>query len=94
MSKNTSKNDNDEENQKIQIHVSPDIDYSYRDIVNIYVGHGDVVLEFGNHHRSMVGHATISNRMVLTFSNAYALQNQLKRALDEAQVQIEQQLKK
>lgn len=93
MTRNSFDRDNQGDTQKLQVHVSPDVDYSYRDIVNIYVGQGDVVLEFGNHHRAMTGHATIANRMVLTLANAYALQSQLKKALDEAQSQIDQHLK-
>ncbi|NRB81338.1 MAG: hypothetical protein HRU38_22180, partial [Saccharospirillaceae bacterium] len=52
------------EEQKLNMHVSPDLDYSYRDVANIYVGNGDVTLEFGNHHRSMPGNVSISDRIV------------------------------
>ena len=59
---------------EIQVHVAPDLEYSYRDVANIYVGAGEVTIEFGNHHRSMPGHVTIANRIVLSVANAYDLQ--------------------
>jgi len=79
--------------QNIQVHVSPDLDYSYRDIVNIYFGSGDVALEFGNVHHSMPGHATISNRIVLSMANAIDLQQKLGQVLQEAQRQLQEQFK-
>lgn len=86
-------NNNDENaNPRIQAHVPPDLDYLYRDITNVFVGAGDVVLEFGNFHRSMPGHATISNRIVLSISSAYELHNSLGHALAEAQQKLQQNL--
>ncbi len=82
------------EARNFQIHVPPDLDYVYRDIANVFVGAGDVVLEFGNFHRSMPGNATISNRIVLSVANAYELQNSLGRALAEAQKKLQESLKK
>ena len=82
----------EESSQKnFQIHVSPDLDYCYRDIANIYVGAGDVVFEFGNVHRSMPGNITIGNRVVLSMSNAIELQQKLGQVLQEAQKQIQEQ---
>lgn len=78
----------------VQFHVSPELDYVYRDVANIFVGAGDVVLEFGNHHRSMPGHVTISNRIVLSAANAYDLQQRLGKALQEAQQRLQENLKK
>ena len=40
-------NKNEAGQQQYQVHVSPDLDYCYRDVVNIYVGAGDVVFEYG-----------------------------------------------
>ena len=79
--------------QNFQVHVSPDLDYCYRDVVNIFVGAGDVVFEFGNLHRSMPGNITISNRIVLTIANAYDLQQKLGQVLQEAQKQMQEQFK-
>jgi len=78
--------------QKVNVHVPPDLDYLYRDITNVFVGPGDVVLEFGNFHRSMPGNAPIANRIVLSVASAYELQNSLGRALDEAQKKLQQSL--
>ncbi len=77
------------EQHKIQFHVPQDIDYVYRDFFNIFVGTGDVVLEFGNQHRSMPEHITISNRIVLSMTSAYNLQKTLQQALQEAQMKMQ-----
>jgi len=79
--------------QNYQVHVSPDLDYSYRDIANIYVGAGDVTFEFGNIHRAMPGNITIGNRIVLTMNNAIELHQKLGQVLQEAQKQLHEQLK-
>ncbi|MBL1275597.1 MAG: DUF3467 domain-containing protein [Ectothiorhodospiraceae bacterium] len=92
MSNNQTPNSN--EQQKVQIHVSPDLDYSYRDVANIFVGAGEVVFEFGNQHRSMPGHVTISNRIVLSFANAHELQKKLQELLVEAQKQMQESFAK
>jgi hypothetical protein len=84
----------DQQQQNFQVHVSPDLDYCYRDIANIYVGSGDVVLEFGNVHRSMPGNITIGNRIVLSMANAIDLQQKLGQVLQEAQKQIQEQFLK
>lgn len=87
--------ENNKDNQKkIQMHVSPDLDYSYRDVVNIFIGNGDVVFEFGNMHRSMPGNITIGNRIVLSMSNAIDLQQKLALALQEAQKQLQEQFQR
>ena len=83
----------EQDQQNFQVHVSPDLDYSYRDVANIFVGAGDVVFEFGNLHRSMPGNITISNRIVLSMANAYDLQQKLAQVLQEAQKQMQEQFK-
>ena len=82
------------EGRNIKVHVPPDLDYSYRDIANVFVGAGDVVFEFGNFHRSMPGNATISNRIVLSVANAYELHERLGAALAEARQKLQQNLNK
>ena len=77
-----------------QVHVSPDLDYSYRDVANIFVGAGDVVFEFGNLHRSMPGNVTIGNRIVLSITNAIELQQKLGEVLQEAQRKMQEQFQK
>jgi len=85
--------DNNETGINVQAHISQDLDYLYRDIANVFVGAGEVVIEFGNFHRSMPGHATISNRIVLSIASAYELQGSLNRALSEHQQKLRNNLK-
>ena len=84
---------NNENERQFQVHVSPELDYCYRDVANIFVGAGDVVFEFGNVHRSMPGNITIGNRIVLSMANAIDLQQKLGQVLQEAQKQIQEQFK-
>ena len=83
----------EQEEQGVQVHISPDLDYAYRDVANIFVGAGDVLFEFGNYHRSMPGHVTISNRVVMSVAAAYELQARLQQVLMEAQNQVQENLK-
>jgi hypothetical protein len=76
----------------VKFNVSPELDYVYRDVFNVYVGAGDVVIEFGNLHRAMPGRANISNRIVMSIGNAYNLQQTLQQALQAAQMQIQKNL--
>ena len=76
----------------IQFHVSQELEYVYRDVFNVFVGAGDVVVEFGNLHRSMPGHATISNRIVMSVGNAYTLVQTLQQALQQAQINLQRTL--
>jgi len=76
----------------VKFHVSPELEYVYRDVFNVYVGAGDVVIEFGNLHRAMPGRANISNRIVMSIGNAYNLQQTLQQALQAAQMQIQKNL--
>jgi hypothetical protein len=87
-------NNNETTQQNFQVHVSPELDYCYRDVANIYVGAGagDVVFEFGNIHRSMPGNITIGNRVVMSMANAIELQQKLAQVLEETQKQIHEQL--
>ncbi len=82
----------EEERIKVQFHLAPELEYVYRDIFNIYAGTGDVVIELGNLHRSMPGHATIANRIVVSVSNAYVLVQTLQQALQGAQQQLQQKM--
>ena len=87
------KND-DETEGGIRFHVAPDLEYVYRDIFNVYVGSGDVVIEFGNLHRSMPEHASISNRIVMSIGNAYSLMQTMQNALKQAHDRLQQDLSK
>lgn len=86
--------DNGRDRPKMQFHVRPDLDCVYRDTFNIFVGAGDVVIEFGNIHRGMPDHVTIGNRIALSIGNAFSLANTLQRALQEAQRQMQEKMKK
>lgn len=88
-----SEENNNATEQQYQVHVSPDLDYCYRDVANIFAGAGDVVLEFGNMHRSMPGNITIGNRIVLSMANAIDLQHKLGQVLEEAQKQLQERFK-
>ena len=76
----------------IKFHVPPELEYVYRDVFNVYVGAGDVVIEFGNLHRAMPGHAGISNRIVMSVASAYNLHQTLQQALQAAQLQLHKNL--
>jgi Protein of unknown function (DUF3467) len=78
---------------EIQFHVPPELEYVYRDIFNVYAGVGDVTIEFGNHHKAMPEHASISNRIVMSVGNAYLLVQTLQQALQEAQAALQHGLK-
>ncbi len=73
------------EADQITAYVSPDLEYCYRDISNIFVGANEVTFEFGNHHKSAPGNAVINNRIVMSLGNAYDLQQRLQQALMQAQ---------
>jgi hypothetical protein len=76
----------------IRFHVSSDLEYVYRDVFNVYVGTGDIVIEFGNYHRAMPDNVTISNRIVMTIGNAYTLMQTMQEALQEAQKKLQEVL--
>ena len=82
----------EDEKQKIQAHIAPDLEYVFRDVANVFVGQSEVVMEFGNLHRSVPGHATVSNRIVISVANAYELQQSLANALAQAQQQLQNKL--
>ena len=77
----------------IQIHVDPTLEYVYRDVVSIYAGPDEVIMEFGNRHRAIVGHVSIANRIVLSVANAYAMHQLLGKTLQEAQERLQAQLR-
>ena len=84
---------NNENSQiKVQFHVPQELEYTYRDIFNVYVGTGDVVIEMGNLHRSMPEHASISNRVVLSIENAYKLNEALQKGLQAAQLEMRKRM--
>ena len=92
MPKNQKEQQGNDQQPTVQIHVPPELEYVYRDVFNVYAGTGDVLIEFGNHHRSMPEHASISNRVVMSVSNAYLLVQTLQQALQKAQAQMQHDL--
>ena len=92
--KENTKESKDSKQPNIQFHVPPELEYVYRDIFNVYAGVGDVTIEFGNHHKSMPEHATISNRIVMSTGNAYILVQTLQQALQKAQAALQHNLSK
>jgi len=84
--------DENPQRPNVKFHVSPELEYVYRDVFNVYVGAGDVVIEFGNVHRAMPEHATISNRIVMSIASAYNLHQTLQQALQAAQLQLQRNL--
>ena len=74
--------------QELQIYAAPDLDYKFRDLFNLHVGAEEVVLEFGNLHRSQPGHAVLQDRIVLSPSNAVRLQQALAQAIGQMQQKI------
>jgi len=78
----------------IQFHVPPDLEYVYRDIFNVYVGAGEVVVEMGIRHRSMPQHVSITNRVVMSVGSAYTLIQTLNQALAQAQQKLQESLRK
>jgi hypothetical protein len=77
--------------EQLQIHVAPDLEYCYRDLANVYFGAESVIIELGNRHNSPPKHATVANRIVLTPSVAYQLQQALMNGLRQWQNQRRQQ---
>lgn len=77
---------------RIEVNFANDLDYKYRDIINVFVGRGDVVFEMGNIHRSVPGQGTISDRVVLTLASAYDFHARLGQALNEAQEAMQKEM--
>lgn len=76
--------------QQLQVYAAPDLDYNYRDFFTIFVGTEEVIIEFGNRHRSQSNRASIQNRIVLSVQNAFRLQQGLGRSLEEARKRIQE----
>ena len=82
------------EEQGIQIHVPSDLEYCYRDMFNVQIGAGDVVIEFGNQHRGRPGHVSIGNRIAMTVGGAYQLTQTLQKALQAAEKKLQAEMRK
>ncbi len=78
--------------QKVTVNYADNCDYKYRDVLNIFVGRGDVILELGNIHRSVVGQATISDRVAVSMATAFDFHARLGQALKEAQEALQKEI--
>ncbi|MBF0352576.1 MAG: hypothetical protein HQM11_16205 [SAR324 cluster bacterium] len=78
---------------QVQIYLPPDMEYRYKDVFRIFVGVGDVVIEFGNQNRFVPDRVSISDRIVMSVPNAYKFINQLQHTLRVAEEQIKRHLK-
>ncbi len=65
--------DKEQEQVTLKMTVKPDLEYCFRDLVNIHVAAEEVILEFGNRHRGTPDQATIMNRIVLSPTSAMRL---------------------
>lgn len=82
------------EQEKIQLHAASDLEYVYRDIFNVYFGATEVVIELGNRHRSAPDQGTISNRIVLSITNAHRLQQVLQQGIQAAHSKLQEEITK
>ncbi len=74
--------------QSIQLSVSPDLEYKYRDLFNLHIGAEDVIIEFGNIHRGQQGQGSIRDRIVLSPANAIRLHQILGQSLTQMQEKL------
>lgn len=75
---------------QVRLDIPADLEYLYRDFFTVYAGPDDVVLEFGNQHRSQPNTVKIGNRIVLTPANALRLRELLDRTIVEMQRRMAQ----
>jgi hypothetical protein len=79
--------------QSVKVDFAEGIDYKFRDVLNIFVGRGEVVFELGNIHRSVPNQATISDRIVVSMANAHDFHARLGQSLKEAQERLQQEMR-
>jgi hypothetical protein len=91
MSKEQASNSNAENKSQLQVHVNPELEYKYRDFFSVFVSNEDVVIEFGNRHRSMPNNVTVSDRIVLSIPNSIRFINGLQQSINQAREQIQKQ---
>ena len=89
---NDKKDPQQDKQVEIQVHVPPALEYTYRDVFNVFVSPGEVVIELGNRHRSMPDHISIANRIVLSVPNAHNLAQSIHAALKQVEEQIKDKI--
>ncbi len=83
----------EERQERIKVEIAPDVEYVYRDMVNISAKPDALLLEFGNEHLIPPGTITISNRIILSPRNAYRLYQTLGQTLQALERQSEENSK-
>lgn len=78
------------EQQQLQLHADPNLEYKYRDLFNLHVGAEDVLVEFGNLHRSQQSQGVILDRIILSPANAIRLHQGLGQALSQMQTRLKE----
>ncbi len=81
--------DNSSEN-KIKLHVDPEIEYKYRDLFNIHISTEDVILELGNIQRGATTQGAIKDVIVLSPSTAIRLQQALAQSIEHIQEKMKE----
>jgi len=77
----------------LEVYIHPDADFVFREVFGVYVGAGEVVIEFGNYQRIDSRKVVISDRIVMTINNAYKLMRYMEDALQQAQAKMQELLK-
>jgi hypothetical protein len=90
MSADDNQNPENENRQALQVHMDPELEYSYRDFFSIHVGMEEVVIDLGNRHRNQADRATIQNHIVMSIPNALRLQSGLAQALNQARQRVQE----
>lgn len=67
------------------------LDYHYRDASQVFVGQGEVLIEFANVNRAQLEEVTIVDRIVLSLPSAVRLANQLQVELNRAKEKFDEQ---
>lgn len=73
---------------KIKLHIDPEIEYKYRDLFNIHISAEDVVIELGNIQRGATDQGAIKDIIVMSPANAIRLQQALTKSIETMQQKI------
>ena len=75
---------------KIKLHVDPEIEYKYRDLFNIHISTEDVILELGNIQRGGTAQGAIKDVIVMSPSTAIRLQQALAQSIGHMQEKMKE----
>ena len=73
----------------LQLVVSQNADYRFRDFFTVVADTEKVVLEFGNVNRGVSNQVVVGDRIVMSIANTVRLRDVLQRTLDELQKRVE-----